>query len=150
MTACPYPIADLLPHAEPMVLLDRVTAWDDEGLTASVTVRPDTRFATPNRGVAAHIGVEWMAQACGAFAGLRAKATGLPVLVGFLLGTRDFTADRAWFETGETLAVSVRQVFDEAGMAVFDCHIDSKELTCARARLTVFQPSGSENGEATA
>ena len=38
MTACPYPIADLLPHAAPMVLLDRVTAWDDDGLTASVTI----------------------------------------------------------------------------------------------------------------
>lgn len=78
MTACPYPIAALLPHAAPMVLLDRVTAWDDDGLTASVTITPATQFATPDRGVAAHIGVEWMAQACGAFAGLQAKATGLP------------------------------------------------------------------------
>jgi len=150
MTACPYPIADLLPHAEPMVLLDRVTAWDNEGLTASVTIRLDTRFATPGRGVAAHIAVEWMAQACGAFAGLRAQATGLPVRLGFLLGTRDFTADRAWFATGETLAVSVRQVFHETSMAVFDCHINCKETICARARLTVFQPSGSDSGEATA
>jgi predicted hotdog family 3-hydroxylacyl-ACP dehydratase len=141
---CPYPIADLLPHAAPMVLLDRVTAWDDNGLTASITISPDTRFATPGRGVAAHIGIEWMAQACGAFAGLQAKATGLPVRVGFLLGTRDFTADRAWFVTGETLAVSVQQVFQEAGMAVFDCRIDANETPCARATLTVFQPNDKE------
>jgi predicted hotdog family 3-hydroxylacyl-ACP dehydratase len=141
---CPYPIADLLPHTEPMVLLDRVTAWDDDGLTASVTVLPGTRFATPGQGVAAHIGIEWMAQACGAFVGLRAKATGQPVRVGFLLGTRDFTADRAWFMTGETLAVSVQQVFQEAGMAVFDCRIDANETPRARATLTVFQPSDKE------
>jgi predicted hotdog family 3-hydroxylacyl-ACP dehydratase len=140
--SCPYPIADLLPHAAPMVLLDRVAAWDDDGLTALVTVGVGTRFATPGRGVAAHIGIEWMAQACGAFAGLRAKLTGLPVRVGFLLGTRDFTADRGWFAMGETLAVSVRRVFLEAGMAVFDCRIDADENLCARARLTVFQPSG--------
>jgi predicted hotdog family 3-hydroxylacyl-ACP dehydratase len=149
MTACPYPIADLLPHAAPMVLLDRVTAWDDDGLTALVTIGPATRFATQDQGVPVHIGVEWMAQACGAFAGLQAKATGLPVRLGFLLGTRDFTADRAWFATGETLAVSVRPVFLEAGMAVFDCQIDAGETTCARARLTVFQPGDSDSGDAT-
>lgn len=149
MTACPYPIADLLPHAPPMVLLDRVTAWDDDGLTASVTVGPGTRFASPDRGVAAHIGVEWMAQACGAFAGLQAKIVGQPVRLGFLLGTRDFTVDRAWFATGETLAVSVRRVFLEDRMAVFDCQIDADETTCARARLTVFQPDDRDNGKTT-
>lgn len=147
MIACPYPIADLLPHAAPMVLLDRVTAWDDDGLTASVTIGSGTRFASADRGVAAHIGVEWMAQACGAFAGLRAKIAGQPVRLGFLLGTRDFTADRAWFATGETLTISVRQVFQEDRMAVFDCRIDAVEMTCAMARLTVFQPDGRDNDE---
>jgi predicted hotdog family 3-hydroxylacyl-ACP dehydratase len=147
MTACPYPIADLLPHAAPMVLLDCVTACDDDGLTASVTITPGTRFASPDRGVAAHIGVEWMAQACGAFAGLQAKSTGQPVRLGFLLGTRDFTADRAWFATGETLAVSVRRVYLDDGMAVFDCQIDAGETTCARARLTVYQPGDRDNGK---
>jgi predicted hotdog family 3-hydroxylacyl-ACP dehydratase len=140
MTACPYPIADLLPHAAPMVLLDRVTGWTDDSLTAVVTITQDTRFATSNKGVPAHIGIEWMAQACGAFAGMQAKTTGQPVQLGFLLGTRDFTADRPWFTTGETLSVSVRRVFLESGMAVFDCQIVANEATCARARLTVFQP----------
>jgi predicted hotdog family 3-hydroxylacyl-ACP dehydratase len=140
MTACPYPIADLLPHAAPMVLLDHVTAWDNDSLTASVTITPTTRFSTPGKGVAAHIGIEWMAQACGAFAGLQAKTTGHPVQLGFLLGTRDFTAERPWFTTGETLSVSVHRVFLESGMAVFDCRILTNETTCASARLTVFQP----------
>jgi predicted hotdog family 3-hydroxylacyl-ACP dehydratase len=147
MTTCPYPVADLLPHAEPMVLLDRVTAWDDDGLTASVTIGPGTRFTSAGQGVAAHVGIEWMAQACGAFAGLRAKIAGQPVRLGFLLGTRDFTADRPWFASGETLTISVRQVFLEDRMAVFDCQIQTDETTCATARLTVFQPDGRDNGE---
>jgi predicted hotdog family 3-hydroxylacyl-ACP dehydratase len=116
-------------------------------MTASLTLHPGTRFVTADQGVAAHIGIEWMAQVCGAFAGLQAKATGQPVRVGFLLGTRDFTADQAWYSLGETLMVSVRQVFHEAGMAVFDCQIDAGDVTRSRARLTVFQPGG--NGAAT-
>ena len=134
------PIADLLPHAAPMILLDQVTAWDEDSLTAAVTITPTTRFATPGKGVAAHIGIEWMAQACGAFAGMQAKTTGHPVQPGFLLGTRDFTADRPWFTIGETLTVSARRVFLESGMAVFDCRILTNKTTCASARLTVFQP----------
>jgi predicted hotdog family 3-hydroxylacyl-ACP dehydratase len=134
------PIADLLPHAAPMILLDQVTALTDDSLTASVTITQATRFATPGQGVPAHIGIEWMAQTCGAFAGMRAKTTGKPVQIGFLLGTRDFTANRPWFTTGETLTVSARRVFHESGMAVFDCQITANETTCATARLTVFQP----------
>ena len=142
-------MVDLLPHAAPMVLLDSIVALDDTGLTASVTVRPDTRFACPGEGVPAHIGVEWMAQACGAFAGARAKASGSPIRLGYLLGTRDFQADRAWFAMVEVFLVSASQIFHEDGMAVFDCRIDCGPVNCARARLTVFQPSGSDNGEAT-
>lgn len=142
MMDCPWPMAALVPHAAPMVLLDRVTAWDATGLTASLTIRPDTRFLEPGLGVPAHIGLEWMAQACGAFAGLRAKEAGDPVRLGFLLSTRDYRADRLWFAVGETLLITVTQVFLDAGMAVFDCRIDAGDLACARARLTVFQPAG--------
>ncbi|HTC09707.1 MAG TPA: hypothetical protein VK726_13120 [Acetobacteraceae bacterium] len=98
----------------------------------------------------AHIGLEWMAQACGAFAGLRAREAGEPVRLGVLLSTRDFSADRLWFILGGTLLVSVAQVFLDAGMAVFDCRIDAGDETCTCARLTVFQPSGDGTGTISA
>lgn len=141
-----WPVADLLPHEHPMVLLDEVVAWDDESLTAAVEVSPATRFADPNKGVPAHVGLEWMAQTCGAFAGVKAKETGNKVRLGFLLGTRDFTAQRPWFGLGERLLVSVKQVFHEDGMAVFDCRIDADGEPRARARLSVFQPNDGVEG----
>jgi predicted hotdog family 3-hydroxylacyl-ACP dehydratase len=147
MTLCPYAIADLLPHAAPMVLLERVTAWDDMGLTASLSIGPETRFVEAGFGVPAHIGIEWIAQACGAFAGLQAKSAGGAVRLGFLLSTRDFSADVSWFALGETMAVFVRQVFHEDGMAVFDCRIDAGGIAVARARLTVFQPADDDSSE---
>lgn len=148
MTACPWAITDLLPHDPPMVLLDRVDTWDATGLTAAVTVTPATRFVDPNQGVPAHVGLEWMAQACAAFAGVTARSDGQPIRLGFLLGTRDFAAGRSWFQLGETLVVSVRQVLHEGGMAVFDCRIDAGETKCASARLTVFQPDDAALPEA--
>lgn len=111
MTACPWPVADLVPHAAPMVLLDQITHWDATGLTATLTIRPDTRFIETGAGVPVHIGLEWMAQACSAFAGLRAKVADQPVRVGFLLGTRDFTAEKSWFVVGETLSVAVTHIY---------------------------------------
>ena len=143
MRTCPWPMTDLVPHAEPMALLDEVVAWDDAGLTSVVTVRPGTRFLEGAIGVPAHIGLEWMAQACAAFAGIAAVSAGRKARLGFLLGSRAFTADRSWFALGETFTVSVRQVFQEDGMAVFDCRIESGSAECASTRLTVFQPGDS-------
>ena len=42
-----------------------------------------------------------MAQACAAYAGREALDGDQPVRIGFLLGTRDFHANRAWFAAGE-------------------------------------------------
>jgi predicted hotdog family 3-hydroxylacyl-ACP dehydratase len=135
------PIAGLLPQAPPMVLLDRVAEHRETGLTAEVTVRRDDRFFTPGHGIGAQIGIEWMAQACAAFAGWTARRMGLPVKLGFLLGTRGYEADRAWFTEHEVARVSVEQVFEEDGMAVFDCGITVDGVSRARARLTVYQPA---------
>jgi predicted hotdog family 3-hydroxylacyl-ACP dehydratase len=44
MTDCLWPMAELVPHATPTILLDKVTAWSTTGLTASLTIRPETRF----------------------------------------------------------------------------------------------------------
>ncbi len=152
MTACPYTPAQLLPHAAPMLLLDRVLDWSPEGLVgAEVVIGPDTPFLEPQRGVPAHVGLEWMAQCCGLFAGLEAKAGGKPVRVGYLLGTRRYQAHRPWFGLGERLRVEARLVLRDGGMAVFDCAVrdtgdhavrgDDKG-TVATAQLTLYQPEG--------
>jgi predicted hotdog family 3-hydroxylacyl-ACP dehydratase len=140
MRDCPYTIADLLPHAAPMVLLDRVIGWDDGRLEASVAIRPDSRFLEPGMGVPCHVGIEYMAQACGAYAGLQAKHAGKPVRVGFLLGTRQYVSKAAWFRLGETLTVCIAEVLRESAMGVFDCRISCDGSDVATARLNVYQP----------
>ena len=143
------PIAPFLPHTQPMVLLDHLLAWDEESVTAEVTVHRHTPFAHAVHGVPAHVALEWMAQACAAYAGLRAHADNRPVRIGFLLGTRDFIADLPWFAIGDTVHVSAHRVYLEGGMAVFDCSVRVNGVPRARAKINVYQPDDIDPVEAS-
>ena len=138
---CPYPIEALLPHARPMILIDRVVDFDPNFIEAELTVRPDMPFFEPGKGVAAHIGLEWMAQACAAYVGLEALLANQTVRIGFLLGTRNFAAKVRWFAAGETPRVRADLVFRDGETGVFDCAIYRDELEAVRAQLTLHQPA---------
>lgn len=140
MRDCRYAMADLLPHEGPAVLLDAVVAWDQGQLTAQVAIHTASRFFEPGHGVPGYVGIEYMAQACGAYAGLEAKSKGEPVRVGFLLGTRRYTCSRPWFAAGDSLTVRIDEVLREGVMGVFDCHIAVDGTDVAAARLNVYQP----------
>jgi predicted hotdog family 3-hydroxylacyl-ACP dehydratase len=140
MTGRPWRVTDLLPHAGPAVLLDEVIACTDTGLSACVTIGSDSAFYQHN-GVPAHVGIEYMAQACGAFSGARAIRAGEAPRVGFILGTRRYLATRAWFADGERLMVTVDLIYRDEEVGVFDCLIstaDGDEV--AKAQLIVAEP----------
>lgn len=140
-TSCPYPIEALLPHARPMILIDRVVDFDPRFIAVELTTRPHMPFFDPGKGVAAHIGLEWMAQACAAYVGLEALLANQAVRIGFLLGTRNFAARVRWFAAGETLRVRADLVFRDGETGVFDCAIYRDELEAVRAQLTLHQPA---------
>jgi predicted hotdog family 3-hydroxylacyl-ACP dehydratase len=137
-------IRALVPHAGPMVLLDRVLAADEECLCAEVAIGPATLFSDAD-GVGAWVGLEYMAQAVAAHAGYAARGRGDPVKVGFLLGSRHYECSRPMFALGSILRVHVRRVLQgENGLGAFECRIeDADDLagsTVAAATITVFQP----------
>lgn len=140
MRPCPTPVAELLPHAPPMVLLDAVLGWEPGAATAAVTIRPGIPFFEDGRGVPAHVGIEYMAQTCGAYAGLEGLRLGQPVRLGFLLGTRRYRARLDWFRPGERLEIGVAEVFRDHSMGVFDCRILCGGREVAAAQLNVYQP----------
>ena len=133
-------IRSLLPHAGPMVLLDRVISVDEDSLLAEVCIRSDSLFCNGG-GVGAWVGVEYMAQAIGAWAGYTAQLRGEPVKLGFLLGTRRYECWRPIFLLGSVLRVHVQRLFQsENGLGSFECSIDNEEGRVATANVTVFQP----------
>ncbi|MBR9970187.1 hypothetical protein [Magnetospirillum sulfuroxidans] len=143
MSACPWPMVELLPHRPPMVLLDALRCFDDESAIAVAVMRPDHPFIRP-QGVPAHVGMEMMAQACGAHVGALARSAGGAVQVGFLLGTRGYGASQPWFPLGAELEIEVHRVFQEDGMGVYDCRIVVGGAEIAQARLNLYQPPDME------
>jgi predicted hotdog family 3-hydroxylacyl-ACP dehydratase len=134
-------IRSLLPHAGPMVLLDRVIAVDEDSLLAEVCIRSGSLFCNGG-GVGAWVGIEYMAQAIGAWAGYTAQLRGEPVRLGFLLGTRRYECRHPIFLLGSVLRVHVQCLFqNENGLGSFECSIDNEEGRVATATVTVFQPT---------
>jgi predicted hotdog family 3-hydroxylacyl-ACP dehydratase len=133
-------VRELVPHAGPMVLLNRVTAADAESLCAEVDISADTLFCD-GEGVGAWVGIEYMAQAIAAHAGYTAVLRGEPVKVGFLLGSRRYECRLPRFSVGSVLRVHVQKVLQsENGLGSFECRIDAGETILATATVTVFQP----------
>lgn len=140
LDASTIPIADLLPHAPPMVLLDRVLDAADEHLTALVGIRADSEFCRDGR-VGNWIGIEYMAQAVAAWSGWQARQRGEPVRVGYLLGTRRFDAHVSEFALGDCLQVRVEREFQaDNGLARFRAQIHRGAELCAEASISVYEP----------
>ena len=138
-----WPVAELIPHAADMILIDAVESFDDDTLHAVATVQADGLFSQADGSLPNWLALEIMAQAVAAWAGCQARAAGLPVELGFLLGTRRFTPYVDKLPAGARLAVHVaRSMQDEAfGLGVFECSLSQDNgQRLAEARLNVYRP----------
>lgn len=135
-----WPVAELIPHAADMILIDQVLAFDDDTIQTRVTVRPDGLLNNADGHLPAWVGIELMAQSVAAFAGCQARQRGEPVQLGFLLGTRKYECDVEQFPAGSELTINaLRTLQDDNGMGVFECRIAGPNLE-AFARLSVYCP----------
>ncbi|MBS4078875.1 hotdog family protein [Pseudomonas rustica] len=135
-----WPLAELLPHAGDMILIDSIERFDDEQIYTRLTVKSEGLFNLPDGSLPAWVGVELMAQSVAAFAGCHARQKGNPVELGFLLGTRKFECNVEAFPAGTELTIhGLRSLEDDNGMGVFECHIHGDGIH-ASARLNVFRP----------
>lgn len=135
-----WPIAELIPHAGNMILIDEVLRFGDDDVETRLTVRPGGLFSQADGSLPAWLGVELMAQSIAAYAGCQARQAGLPVELGFLLGTRKYECNVECFPAGSTLHIqATRTLQDDNGMGVFECRLSGPGIT-AFARLNVFRP----------
>ena len=140
-----WPLAELLPHAGDMILIDQVLSFDEEQIHTRVTVKPGGLFNRPDGSLPAWVGIELMAQSVAAYAGCHARRKGEPVALGFLLGTRKFECNVEHFPAGAELSIhGLRSLEDDNGMGVFECHLRGEGFH-ASARLNVFRPPQAAN-----
>lgn len=135
-------IADLIPHAAPMILVDKLIAVDQQSIHTQVSIKADELFFNAeSQSVPGYVGIEYMAQSIAAWSGFQAKQKGEPPSVGFLLGSRRYHSECSGFPLGETLDIYAEQVMESNGMAVFQCRIETQGETLASAQLNAFVPS---------
>lgn len=136
----PPVISDLVPHAGRMLLLERLLDSGADYVTCEVLVRADGMFDRDGR-VPAWLGVEYMAQTIAAYSGLQAQASGQPLRLGFLLGSRRFETNVQDFICGEVLQVrAVRLLAGDSGLGAFECTLEG-ETARQRATLSVYSPA---------
>ena len=137
-------VSELLPHGAEMVLLDNLLSWEEGFISTGLTIRAGMPFYEAPHGVPCHVGLEYMAQACGVYAGLLGIRAGRSVRLGFLLGTRNFHAETGHFAEGVNLTITAREILREDKMGVFDCRIMDGDKELASAQLNLYQPDDVE------
>lgn len=138
----PIPVAGLLPHRAPMILLDAVLEHTADRTVCVVTIGDDALFREPGGLVPAWVGLEHMAQCVAAHAGLRARAAGDPPPVGFLIGSRRVLFHAAGFAPGQALTVTAKHLWGDSGLGSFACsvHDAGTGTVLAEGTLSVYLP----------
>ncbi|MCO8310435.1 hotdog family protein [Pseudomonas mandelii] len=135
-----WPLAELLPHAGDMILIEQILSFDEDQIHTRLIVKPGGLFNRPDGSLPAWVGIELMAQSVAAYAGCHARQKGNAVELGFLLGTRKFECNVEHFPAGTELTIhGIRSLEDDNGMGVFECHLTAPGIH-ATARLNVFRP----------
>ena len=133
-------IESVVPHRGRMLMVDRLLSGDTEGTVVSALICPDNLFAD-EVGVPAWVGIEYMAQAIAAWAGIQALIRGEPTRIGFLLGSRRYLAHAGHFCFGDRLTIEARrELFGDNGLGMFSCRIMLADSELASAQVSVFEP----------
>ena len=146
MTEKTLDLETLLPHRAPMILLSRAVDYSDDAAQAIVEISAQSAFFdTALDGVPTWVGMEYMAQTIGVWAGHQQLSRNKTVQAGFLLGCRSYTCNSAVFPLGCTLQLFAKPVYtDESGLGAFDCEIRGDNIL-ATAQIKAFRPEQSRN-----
>jgi len=136
-----YSIDEIVPHAAGMSLLNELKAYNDESIVVAVAVTERTEFCVPGKGVPAWVGIEYMAQAVGAFSGIEDVQRGARPRIGLLLGTRRYRAEWDYFPVGSRLVITAHlQLRGEEDLVGFDCTIECDGKCVARGDVKAIRP----------
>ncbi len=134
------PAEDLLVHRPPMLLLDAVLDHRQDGILALTRVDAGAWYADADGAMPAWFGLELMAQAIAAYAGLEKRARGGEPRLGYLLGTRAYACTLPAFPAGSELEVHARlKYLDDSGLSAFACGITLDGEEVAAAILKTFE-----------
>ena len=142
-----YNLEKILPHKNPMILIDDVLDYsiEDGWLKSIVTIDKNSLFFDNSvNGISSIVGIEYMAQTIGCYAFLKSKKD--EPQVGFLLGTRLYNNKYDIFKENDELEILVKEVFSGNDIVSFDCFIYNQNEEIASATINVYQSEDIEKG----
>ncbi|HET7650069.1 MAG TPA: 3-hydroxylacyl-ACP dehydratase [Gammaproteobacteria bacterium] len=135
-----HDIADVLPHKGPAVLIDRVIEDSRDSIRVSAHIDRTHRFFVAGHGVPSWVGIEMMAQAIAAHAGINGRRENREPRTGMLLGTRRYETTTPWFPEGANLEILAEREFGEdGGLAACQCTILCDGQTLASATIIIIE-----------
>ena len=123
MSALP-PLAELLPHAGPMRLLERVESHDGERTVCHAQPAASALFQDAAGFVPVGVAIEYMAQCAAAHGGLVARARGEAPRRGLFVGSRRLVFRCDGFAPGVALRITARHAGGRAESFAFDCTVE--------------------------
>ena len=141
------PLAELLPHAGPMRLLERVESHDGERTVCSASPAASTLFQDAAGAVPAWTAIEYMAQCAAAHGGLVARARGEAPRAGLFVGSRRLVFRCTSFAPGIPVTVTARHAGGRGDTLAFDCTVEDPAggppLAEGRLNVVLLEPSAS-------
>jgi predicted hotdog family 3-hydroxylacyl-ACP dehydratase len=142
------PIAQLVPHGESMLELERLVDWGPGRAECAMRVSPTSRFVVEGA-LETVLLLEPMGQAVAACLGYEAYRSGEGVRIGMIVGCREFRAHVPRVAVGTALRIKVERHSGNAETSRFECEVDFEGRPIATATLTLVHgptPAGSRDG----
>lgn len=143
------PVAELVPHEAPMILVDELVAWSSTCAQVRAQVRRGGPFVADGQ-LPATILLEYMAQAVAVADGMNGRVSGRRE-IGLLLGVRELNLEIDAVAVGDVLDIHVAHRFADGTLASYDCEVRRATQLLARGTVNVMisPPRAGEANEAS-
>ncbi|OOF54882.1 ApeP family dehydratase [Rodentibacter genomosp. 2] len=149
---CPIThVASLIPHSGKMVMLEKITDFGDNFLIAEATPT-EACLLVKNGALPTYMAAEIMAQGIAAWAGCKCMKAGLPISLGYWIGSRKLKFHAPLVTLGHRLQIRIQlSIEDATGFGVFDCSLTDldSEQVLIEGTLNVYRPQINNNEKHT-
>jgi predicted hotdog family 3-hydroxylacyl-ACP dehydratase len=135
-------LLSIIPHRGRMLLLSKVNEYDleEESIEAEYHITEDCLFYDPAMaGVPAWVGFEFIAQAVSAYMGIKTRARGEPIKIGFVLSVSQMQMDISFFKTGCVIVIKAKEFECMDSMYIYKGEIFIEGIKVLEGKLTVME-----------
>jgi predicted hotdog family 3-hydroxylacyl-ACP dehydratase len=133
----------IMPHRGRMLLLSKVNAYDlnEESIEAEYSITEDCLFYDPVlAGVPAWVGFEFIAQTVSAYLGIKTRARGEPIKIGFVLGVSQMRIELPFFSAGSIIIKAKEfECMDPLYIYTGEIYIEGRKVL--EGKITVMEVS---------